>query len=98
MAIRRFAPFGKSPVDRLVLGFIQEKGISPNDITGYCITRSVDDIGTITFSMLFDEGEVSAQPDPPVSQNYIGGPELTVSSELLCKCMDLSCTKKHYHG
>jgi hypothetical protein len=51
---QKFLPFGKSPVDTLVWEFMRRKNIDPNDITGYTITRNLENIGTITFDMIFD--------------------------------------------
>lgn len=85
MAKRKFAPFGTSPVDHLVKAFLEGKGIDPREISGYTITRSVDDIGTITVSMPFEEEPTPvAQDDSPdascIPKYMVGehGPELTV--------------------
>lgn len=62
MAKHKFAPWGTSPVDHLVAAFLREKGINPDDLQGYTINRSIDDIGTITLSMLFEEESVGPVP------------------------------------
>lgn len=55
MAKRAFAPFGTSAVDRLVAAFLERNGVNPKDIIGYRLTRSIDDLGTIEFSMPFED-------------------------------------------
>lgn len=62
MGIKKLARWGTSPVDHLVAAFLREKGINPADVQGYTISRSIDDIGTITFSMLFEEESVPPVP------------------------------------
>lgn len=63
MGIKKFARWGTSPVDHLVAAFLRKKGINPDELQGYTINRSIDDIGTITFSMLFEEESVTPEDE-----------------------------------
>lgn len=60
---RKFYPFGTSAVDALVKKFFERKGINPNDVISYQLNRGVDEIGTITFTMPFDD-----EPATPASE------------------------------
>lgn len=60
---RKIHPFGTSAVDALVKDFLQRKGIEPKDITGYRLTRSLDDIGTIRIDMIFEDQAAEPESD-----------------------------------
>ncbi len=52
---KRYVAFGMSAADALVARFLKIKGIDPKDITGYRLSRSVDNFGTISIDMWFDD-------------------------------------------
>lgn len=59
----KFLPFGKDPVDLLVADFLKAKGIDPNDITGYRLSRGVDTFGTLTIDMPFEHIAPDDRPE-----------------------------------
>lgn len=70
--MRRIVPFGQDPVDELVAGFLRRKGIDPKDITGYRLSRSIDQVGILSVDLIY-EGEpagidITTLDQPPGSQ------------------------------
>lgn len=70
--VRKIVPFGQDPVDELVAGFLRRKGIDPKDITGYRLSRGVDQVGILTVDLLYDNGpdmvDVTTLDKPPGSE------------------------------
>ena len=58
---KKYYAWGKSATDAIVGRFLERKGISPADISGYTITRNIEDPGTITLSMHWDDEPAEAE-------------------------------------
>lgn len=52
---KQIVPWGHSAVDAVVKRFFEKIGIDPNYVIEYSISRSLDDKGTITIKMWFDD-------------------------------------------
>jgi len=52
---RKYVAFGKSAVDVVVAAFLKSKGIKGDDVIGYRLSRGVDDMGTISIDMYFED-------------------------------------------
>jgi hypothetical protein len=51
--------FGLSPTDALVRSWLEERGIAPEDIVAYRITRGGRDMPTIELTMIYSEEAVT---------------------------------------
>lgn len=52
---KQFVPWNHSVVDALVKRFFEKVGIDPNYMISYQLNRGIDDTGTITVKMHFDD-------------------------------------------
>lgn len=62
---RKIVPFGQDPVDELVAGFLRRKGIDPSDITGYRLSRGMDQVGILSVDLLYDNAIDEKPWEPP---------------------------------
>ncbi len=63
--VKRNVSFGLSPTDVLVKGWLEERGISPEDVMAYRITRGGNDIPTIDLTMVYSEEEAVTDDGVP---------------------------------
>lgn len=52
---KQIVSWGHSAVDAVVKRFFEKVGIDPNYVIDYSVTRAIDDAGTITIKMHFDD-------------------------------------------
>jgi hypothetical protein len=50
----------EAPTDKAVTDWLKAKGIDPNDVTAYRVTRKAGDLATIELTMIFDKPKTEA--------------------------------------